>query len=305
MKQKTCEREHLDQGSQGVSRFHFCDAEHRALFNLVILGAVLAIFLFGVPPAHAQLTILHSFGDGSVPNDGGYPEDGLIQAPDGNFYGVTLFHASGDPKGGTIFQMTASGTLKIVESYGHPYLTYAPFYYNKELIGYYFGRDKQHPGVIFSLTGYPSGPWRSHVWYVFASTPGNGPGPAGRLILGSDGNLYGVTSTGGSANEGTIYRVNPKNHEVKIVYSFTGSSLVYPISSLLLAADGNYYGGAVPAAAGQIYKMTPSGDVTTFYQFSAGESPSSPLIQGSDGNFYGTAGISSDALVYQIGRAHV
>jgi uncharacterized repeat protein (TIGR03803 family) len=64
---------------------------------------------------------------------------------------------------------------------------------------------------------------------------------------------------------------------------------------LLLAADGNYYGGAAPSApgSGEIFKMTPNGDVSTFYQFSGTESPASSLIQGSDGNFYGAGfGIS-------------
>jgi uncharacterized repeat protein (TIGR03803 family) len=31
------------------------------------------------------VTILHNFGDGTVTNDGEYPEGGIIQASDGNF----------------------------------------------------------------------------------------------------------------------------------------------------------------------------------------------------------------------------
>jgi hypothetical protein len=38
------------------------------------------ITLFGTAPrAVAQLTILHNFGGGTVPNDGSLPMDGLIQ----------------------------------------------------------------------------------------------------------------------------------------------------------------------------------------------------------------------------------
>ena len=278
----------------------------RVRSNSLILSAAFAIAFFSVPPAHAQLTILHSFGDGSVANDGALPEDGLIQGPDGNFYGVTLKHAAADPRGGTIFQITSSGTLTIVESYGHPYAVYAPLYYNKELIGNYFGRDKQHPGVVFSLTGYPNGPWHSHIWHVFGGEPNDGSDPIGRLILGSDGNLYGVTNTGGIANEGTMYQVDPASHQVTIVYSFTASPAISPVTSLLLASDGNYYGGGSPSSPpGEIYEMTSSGTVTTFFQFSGDEYPSGPLIEGSDGNFYGTGGgISSGAsFVFQLTTA--
>jgi uncharacterized repeat protein (TIGR03803 family) len=273
---------------------------------LLVISGVFAATVFGVAPAAiAQLTILHSFGDGTVPHDGRTPSDGLVQAPDGNFYGVTLSHATSPYPGGVIFQISPSGTYRIAENYNHPFFTDVPTYYKKELVGTYFGRLAKHAGVVFSLTGYPNGPWRSHVWHIFTGAPSDGRNPIGRLILGSDGNLYGVSNNGGSANLGTIYKVDPKSHQVTIVYSFAGSSPAgSPYTSLLLAADGNYYGAAAPAVTnpGEIYKMTPGGDVTTFYQFTGIEYPSGPLIQGSDGNFYGTGGgiTSGVAFVYQL-----
>jgi uncharacterized repeat protein (TIGR03803 family) len=48
---------------------------------------------FRITPA-GVITILHSFGDGSVTNDGLDPKSALIQLPDGNFYGTT---SSGSP----------------------------------------------------------------------------------------------------------------------------------------------------------------------------------------------------------------
>jgi uncharacterized repeat protein (TIGR03803 family) len=213
-------------------------------------------------------------------------------------------------EGGVIFRIKPSGTYSIAENFSGPYCDYAPLYYNKKLIGSYFGRLAKKAGVVFSLTGYPNGPWRSHIWHIFTGEPSDGKTPIGRLILGSDGNLYGVTDIGGTANLGTIYKVDPKSHQVTIVYSFAGSSPAgSPVTSLLLAADGNYYGGAAQPApgAGEIYKMTPNGDVSTFYQFSGAESPASPLIQGSDGNFYGAGfGISGGfTFVFKLTTAGV
>jgi uncharacterized repeat protein (TIGR03803 family) len=228
-----------------------------------------------------------------------------MQTPDGTFYGVTFSHAGRGGARGVIFSITSSGTYSIPKNYTNPSFISAPLYYNKKLIGTYYGQNAKNAGVLFSLTGYPNGPWLSHVWHVFTGEPADGEDPVGRLILGADGDLYGVTEIGGSANQGTIYKVNPTSHAVKIVYSFpSNSSLLRPSTGLLLAADGNFYGaaGAVGNNPGEIYKMTPSGDVTTFYQFTGSGFPWGALIQGSDGNFYGTAeGTSSNmSFVYRL-----
>jgi uncharacterized repeat protein (TIGR03803 family) len=66
------------------------------------------------------------------------------------------------------------------------------------------------------------------------------------------------------------------------------------LTTLLLATDGNFYGGTYE---GQIFKMTPDGTVSAFYTFSStADSLNGPLIKGSDGNFYGTAG----GVVFQL-----
>ena len=68
-------------------------------------GTVFKITLSGT------LTTLHSFDA----TDGGYPDAGLVQASDGNFYGTTeLGGADGE---GTIFKITPSGTLTTLHSF--------------------------------------------------------------------------------------------------------------------------------------------------------------------------------------------
>src|SRR5260370_41092234 len=192
VKQKSSLWSRLHQTIQAVSPFHLGSTSHRVLFTSSILSAALVIaLLWTAPRAVAQLTILHNFGDGTVPNDGSNPMDGLIQTPDGSFYGITLSHALG--RGGVIFRINPSGTYSIAENYSGPYFDYVPTYYKNELIGAYYGRLAKHAGVVFSLTGYPNGPWGSHIWHIFTGEPSDGKTPVGRLILGSDGNLYGVT----------------------------------------------------------------------------------------------------------------
>lgn len=73
------------------------------------------------------------------------------------------------------------------------------------------------------------------------------------------------------------------------------------VSALIQATDGNFYGATVdggancaPSGCGTVVKITPSGTLTTLYNFcsqngcSDGYSPLAGLIQASDGNFYGT-----------------
>ena len=69
--------------------------------------------VFRVTPG-GVLTTLYSFG--STSTDGQLPAADLIQASDGNFYGTT--ESGGAYFYGTVFQMTPSGNLTILHSFG-------------------------------------------------------------------------------------------------------------------------------------------------------------------------------------------
>ncbi len=67
--------------------------------------------VYKITPA-GTITFLHSFTSAT---DGGGPEDGLIQATDGNFYGTTIRGGAHD--GGTVFKMTPSGTVTVLYNF--------------------------------------------------------------------------------------------------------------------------------------------------------------------------------------------
>ena len=71
--------------------------------------------IFKVSPQGA-FTVLHSFGDGSVANDGSSPAPTLIKGPDGNFYGATF--GGGSASDGTLFKITPQGKVTILHSFG-------------------------------------------------------------------------------------------------------------------------------------------------------------------------------------------
>ncbi len=58
-------------------------------------------------------TVLYSFAGGS--SDGSYPEAGLIQGSDGNFYGMT--YLGGASNDGTVFKVTSSGTETVLHTF--------------------------------------------------------------------------------------------------------------------------------------------------------------------------------------------
>jgi uncharacterized repeat protein (TIGR03803 family) len=81
------------------------------------------------------------------------------------------------------------------------------------------------------------------------------------------------------------------------VYSFCSESGcadgIGPNAGLVQATDGNLYGattGGGANGAGTVFKLTPSGTLTTLHSFDImdGTDPQAALIQASDGNLYGT-----------------
>jgi uncharacterized repeat protein (TIGR03803 family) len=243
--------------------------------------------------AGAQVTILHSFGDGSVANDGAGPTASVIQAPDGSFYGVTSGQAGKTGAGGTVFQMTPAGVVRIIKRFATQIPNAPLVYYKKTLIGVTASSDlaAKRNAKLFAVIGYPDGPWETFFWHTFGNSTGL-EGPVGGLALGSDADLYGTTMGGGSAGYGTIYKVNFRSLNFTVVYSFsdiTGTG-VFPNTGLVLANDGNFYGGAEGLQGAAIFEMTPSGQVTLVEQLDGNAFLTGPMTKGSDGNLYGTAG---------------
>src|SRR5271157_1510663 len=122
----------------------------------------------------------------------------------------------------------------------------------------------------------------------------DGSSPEGALALGSDGNLYGTTYSGGANNDGTVFKITPAG-ALTTLHSFSGTDGANPVGALTLGKDGNFYGTTFVGGAnndGTVFKITPGGSLTTLHSFSGadGVNPGGDLVQSnSNGNFYGTA----------------
>ena len=132
--------------------------------------------------------------------------------------------------------------------------------------------------------------------YSFSGT-NDGANPYAGLVQGSDGNLYGTTSSGGAHNLGTVFKIS-SNGALTRLYSFDGTNGAAPYAALLQDADRSFYGttyGGGASDLGTIFKITTNGTLTTLFSFTGpndpyqGANPGAALVRASDGSFYGTA----------------
>jgi uncharacterized repeat protein (TIGR03803 family) len=162
--------------------------------------------------------------------------------------------------------------------------------------GNLYGTTQASDGTIFKIA--PSGT----VTTLYSFAEGSGVTPAAGLIQGTDGNFYGTTEEGGANGAGTVFKITPGG-TVTTLHSFDNRDGLFPLAGLIQGTDGNFYGttqygganscsdvGGQVFTCGTIFKITPSGTLTTLHSFDGtdGELPEASLVQGADGNFYGT-----------------
>jgi uncharacterized repeat protein (TIGR03803 family) len=121
------------------------------------------------------------------------------------------------------------------------------------------------------------------------------------LTVGSDGNLYGISDTGGKVGYGRIFKMT-LDGEVATLHSFqgyfgtngwgqTGGLIEGPDSWLYgTASSGGIKERTDNVGMGTIYKISMNGELRTlhFFRGTNGEFPVCPLALGKDGCFYGT-----------------
>ncbi len=112
------------------------------------------------------------------------------------------------------------------------------------------------------------------------------------LVLGSDAVLYGSTSQGGTADAGTLFKLEANGTFTKL-HDFNGTDGRYPNSAMVVGPDGALYGSTFQGGAagfGTLFKLQPNGTFMHLHDFNGidGAVPTKAMVVGSDGALYGS-----------------
>ena len=300
--------------------------------------AILLLCLLATAFASAQsFTSLMSF-DGT---DGASPNGTLIQGLDGNFYGTTqgggptldvCFFNFGDGCG-TVYKITPSGALTTLYNFcseanctdGANPMASLVLGFDGNFYGTTSAGGANGVGTVFKIT--PGG----MLTTLHSFTGADGGQPMGALMQATDGTFYGTTSTGGPGSAlcppwyypttcGTVFKITPEGTLTSLHNFCVGTTCTdggSPRAELIQATDGNFYGTTYAGGAnndcgyqscGTVFRLTPSGELTTLYSFCSigapycfdGSNPSTGLVQGADGNLYGTSGPDWESVFFKL-----
>ena len=244
---------------------------------------------------------------------GGDPYGSLMQASDGNLYGMTYYGGANNV--GCLFQYdprTWTYTIKYDFDFAdgrYPYgsliqATDGNLYGMATAGGTSATNDN---GVLFKFN--PQTSIFTKLFDLDGATTGSTP--CGALMQATDGMLYGMTYQGGANNMGVLFQFNPGNNTFTVKVHFDGEAKGQnPYGSLIQATDGKLYGMTKSGGLneyGVLFQFNPqTGNFTKLLDFdmvTTGGNPDGSLIQASDGKLYGlteAGGAHSVGVLFQF-----
>jgi uncharacterized repeat protein (TIGR03803 family) len=287
-------------------------------------GGVIYELYFDQTKQKWQYKVLYNFCAQAGCADGSTPTAGLTMDDSGNLYGTT--YAGGTDGYGTVYELAFNQTKQkwqenVLYSFvcgpnscpdgGNP-----SFGLYLDPNGNFFGTSSfgaNSGGTVYELSyGQTKKQWVYSVVYNFCGAQhcDDGSTPTSRLIEDASGNLYGITATGGTHGEGTVYELsggqNGYSHTVLYNFCSTGGAnctdgqnptggLYMSSPDLLIGTTGA--GGA--NKSGTVYELsydtqTKQWSESLLYSFCTkakctdGSIPTSGVITDASGDFYGT-----------------
>jgi len=193
--------------------------------------------------------------------NGDNPLGGLVQANDGNLYGMTV--VGGTHNDGLLFKYspTANTITTLVNfdstngSWPEGSLIQAS---NGLLYGMTYWGGTYNYGIIFSYDITNS---KDSVVHSFNDTAGGYP--YGALLQASNGMLYGLTSWGGPTNDGTLFRFNTTNNADTVLLNFNYTNGASPQGQLIQDSTAAFLYGTTPTGGAYNYGVFFRYDLTT------------------------------------------
>jgi len=194
-------------------------------------------------------------------------------------------------RGGNVSGQSASG-LQCFKVYANRMISYSAFRWSKTAY------------ALSLLCGATAIALPAQTFTTLVSFDGtNGAYSYASVVQGLDGSLYGTTKGDGvNGNYGTVFKITPSG-VLTTLYSFCSQSGcrdgAFPQAGLVQATNGDLYGTASGGGEGDddggtVFKITPSGTLTTLYSFCSqagctdGAHPFAGLVPATNGDLYGT-----------------
>jgi uncharacterized repeat protein (TIGR03803 family) len=252
------------------------------------------------------VTTIHEFAGG----DEAYPAGPLLLASDGNFYGV--IPGDGSPEScltfcGAVYRIDTDGNYAVIHNFG-----------NDDGFGVNLALVEPQPGDIWGTTiagpvpGCADGDscgtvFRLHfdggleTMHTFAFDEANWP--AGGLVLGDDGSLYGAT-TRDPNGLGTVFRITT-NGSLTTLHNFDTDCA--GVIQSMVSVQGDLVGACSDGGSGAIFRLALDGTFQVIHSLAVtgeeGSAPATPM-QGGDGLLYGVTGLGGAhgaGTIYQLG----
>ena len=266
-------------------------------------GSVFEIAGSGSGYQHFSTTLVSFNGSGGTNPFGG------VVAAGGNLFGTT---DGGSGNYGTVFEIAGSGG-----NYDHAATTVASFdgpngaFPQAGLIsdggGDLFGTTTQGgangDGTVFELVNNGNAPYTLSTLVSF-----NGATPAGGLVADKHGDLFGMTSAGGTDGKGTVFElINDQasdTYTLSTLFNFDITRGATPVGDLIIDNKGNLFGMTKSGGTngdGTAFEIADSGgtyDSAPAWVFSFiaknGGQPTAGLVADGAGNLYGTTSSGGD-----------
>jgi uncharacterized repeat protein (TIGR03803 family) len=265
--------------------------------------------------------LLYSF---SGANDGGQPVGALVLDKAGNLYGTTPL--DGLYGQGVVYQLKPNSDGTWTETVLHAFVSQTTtdgqgpagsLAIDKagNLYGVTVQGGTASLGTVFEVSPVSGGGWTESVLYSFLGN-NDGAGPAtSDVITNTAGTvLFGTTTTGGSANDGTVFEMKKTGNgwKEKVLYTFPGGANGgNPYAGVIRDAAGNLYGttaSGVFGAGGVVFELTPgtggTWTETVLYTVDGpGNGSYAGLVFDAAGNLYGTTEFGGPQLagdVFQV-----
>ena len=247
--------------------------------------------IFEITPA-GMLTTLYSFCAQASCADGASP-NGLLQAANGNFYGVTyaggaVGEACGGNGCGTIYEMTPTGQLTTLHAFCElPGCPTGPGPVIQATDGNFYGTSiggAHDKGTAFESD--PSGSLTTLYNFCRQASCADGQDPYTGMLQATNGTFYGTTATGGAYFGGTVFSLSmglgpfvktlPAAGKVRAKVLILGNNLTGTSSvsfngtpAVFTVVSDTAIKASVPtgATSGTVQVVTPSGTLSSNVRF--------------------------------------